>query len=212
MNRFLDSSRIGWLGGVPAVLACKRPAGLAVIAVLTIVVSLAGCGSSGSASVSAGAYVKSLCTAIAPFEQDFQARSASFKAQLPAARTAAQGKSEFQGFFSAVAADAAAVVKGLKEAGTPKVANGMVVATGIANAFSQLHDSLSTGASQASSLPTSSPAAFRTAAQSLVRGISSSANAINSSLASLKSPALVKTQASEPACKLLTPSQGPRAN
>ncbi len=197
------SAGSGRLGVVLTIRALGRRAALAAIAILAITAAVAGCGSSGSAGVSAGAYVKSICTAILPFQQSFQARAAALHLTAP---NAAQDKSEFQGFLTGVASDTEHVVTRLRAAGTPNVANGKVIGPGIVNAFSQLGGALSNAASQASSLPTSSLAAFKTAAQPVARGISASSNAITSGLAPLKSPALVKTQQSEPACRSLTTS------
>lgn len=171
-----------------------------ILATLAGAAALVGCGSS---TVSARAYMKSVCTAVGPFQQGFQARESTLRVSLSQASTAAQGKSGFQGFLAALASDTRHVVTRLKAAGTPKVANGQMLASDLVNAFTRLKDALSRGASQASSLPTTSLAAFKAAAQTVASGIGASTSGISTSLSA---PALVKAGTSEPACRT-TPSR-----
>ncbi|MGI8903883.1 MAG: hypothetical protein ACR2IP_09565 [Solirubrobacteraceae bacterium] len=167
-----------------------------VLAILVATAALAGCGSS---TVSPGAYVKSFCTAIGPFQRGFQDRESALKVSLSQASTAAQSKSVFQGFLAALASDTSHVVTRLKAAGTPKVASGKMIASGIVNAFAKLQGALSRAASQARSLPTTSLAAFKAAAQPVAAGVGSSTTGLTTSLSA---PELAKVEASEPACQL----------
>ena len=172
------------------------------LAPLAVVAVLAGCGSSSSSSgVSAGAYVKSVCTAIGPFEQSVASHVSALN---PATLTnPAQGKTTLQNFLASVVMDSDKAVNELKAAGTPNVANGKAIATGIVSAFSQLKGALTQASSQASTLPTSSPAAFKTAANTLASGIQTSLNGIGSSLGGLKNKDLETAAAKEPTCKSL---------
>ncbi len=184
---------------------------------ISIVVAVAGCGSSSKSSssggsssssttsqstqVSAAAYVKSICSAIGPFEKDVQARSSALN--LSSIKSAAEGKTALQGFLSAVAGDTDKAVAQLKAAGTPGVQNGEAISQGIVTAFTQLKTALQGAASQAGSLPTGSATAFKTAAQSLGTTVQGSMSKIGSSLGNLKSADLEKAAASDPTCKSL---------
>jgi hypothetical protein len=189
----------------------SRSSGLAVLA---ITVAIAGCGgsskssSSGSSStasqsskVTAASYVKAICSAIAPFEKDVQARSSALN--LASIKNASQGKSALQGFLSSVAADTDKAVTQLKASGTPDVQNGQAISAGIVTAFTQLKTALSAAASQAGSLPTGNAQAFQTAAQALGTGVQGSMSKIGSSLGNLKSAALEKAASADPTCKSL---------
>jgi hypothetical protein len=167
--------------------------------VLAISVGLAACGSSGSSGSTPAAYVKSICQAIGPFEKTVSSRSSALN--LSTIKSPADGKKALQGFLSAVASDTDAAVNKLKAAGTPNVSNGKEVSQAIVGAFTALKAALSKAASQAGSLPTTSPDAFKTAAQALGTSVQSSMGGIGSSLGNLKSPALESAAKKEPACQ-----------
>jgi hypothetical protein len=187
-----------------------------LFAVLAVAIALAGCGSSSKSSssgssggsgttttskVTAASYVKSICSAISPFEKDVQARSSALN--LSSIKSAAQGKTALKGFLTAVASDTDKAVTQLKAAGTPEVQNGTEISQGIVTAFTQLQSALSTAATQAGSLPTDSAQSFKTAAQSLGTNVQGSMSKIGSSLGNLKSADLEKAAASDPTCKSL---------
>jgi hypothetical protein len=167
-----------------------------------LVCALPGCGgSSGSKKVSAATYVKSVCSAIGPFEKDVQSRSSALN--VDAGGNISQRKKQFQDFFVAIAGDVGNAVSKLKAVGQPDVSNGKAIAAGIVNAFQQVHSTFSTGASRAAALPTSSDQAFKKAAGQLVVSVQSSVSGIGSSLGKLKSSELESAAAKDPTCKSL---------
>jgi hypothetical protein len=170
------------------------------LATFAIAALLAGCGSSSS-GVSASSYVKSICNAVTPFEKDVTTRSSALN--LTTLTNASAGKKALQGFLSAVATDTDQVITRLKAAGSPNVSNGDKIAKGVVNAFTQLKSAMSRAVTQANSLPTNTPQAFKTAAQNLGTTVRSSMTSIGSGLSSLKSTDLEKAAAKEPACKSL---------
>jgi hypothetical protein len=172
----------------------------ALLCVITTIVA-AGCGSSGSSKVSAATYVKSICSAIAPFEKDVQSRSNALN--LSTIKDPVQGKTALRSFLAAVAADTEKVVSQLKAAGTPNVSNGKAISDGIVAAFVQLKAALSRAANTAGSLPTSSAQAFKAAAQALGTSVRGSMSSIGSSLSGLRNQALEKAAATEPSCRAL---------
>jgi predicted small secreted protein len=172
----------------------------AILLVLAITALLAGCGgSSGGSGVSAGAYVKSICSAVGPFEKDVASRSSALSSLTSVSPS--QGKQALQGFLSAVVSDTDKAVNKLKSAGTPNVSKGKQIANTLVKAFTELKTALQGAQKQASSLPTTSPTAFKNAAQALGTSIQSSMSAIGSSLNNLKSPDLEKAASKEPTCK-----------
>jgi Flp pilus assembly pilin Flp len=173
-----------------------------VLGMLALSATLVACGgSSGSSGTSPATYVKSICQAVGPFEKDVQARSSALN--LSTAKSAAEGKQALQGFLTAVAADTDQAVSKLKSAGSPNVNNGKAISAAIVAAFTQLKTALTQAATQAGSLPTTSPAAFRTAAQALGTSVQSSMTSIGSSLNGLKSTELEKAAKKEAACQNL---------
>ena len=179
-------------------LVLKRSA---IAAALTLMV--AACGSSGSSSVTPSAYVKSVCTAVGPFEKDVVTRSSAL--DLTTISNATQGKAALQGFLTAVAADTNKALTQLRAAGSPDVKNGKQISDAIVGAFAQLEGTMSKAVKQAGSLPTNSPQAFKGAAQSLGNTVRTSMTNIGTNLQSstLKSSELEQAAAKERACQTL---------
>jgi hypothetical protein len=179
-------------------LTAKRWSKLSVIAIAVV---LAGCGGGGSSGVSAGSYVKAICSSIGPFEKDVQSRSSAL--DLSSITNVADGKTALVGFLTAMVSDTDKAVAQLKAAGDPNVKNGKAIASGVVTAFSKLKQALQQAASQANSLPVTSPTAFKTAATTLGNGVRTSISSIGGSLNGLKSPDLEQAAAKDPTCKTL---------
>ncbi len=178
-----------------------RRKAFACVAALATVLSLAACGSSSSSGVSAGSYVKSICQAIGPFEKDVQSRSSAL--DLSSITSAAAGKKALQDFLAAIVADTDKAVQQLKAAGSPNVNNGEKISGAIVSAFSQVKTALSQAETQAGNLPTTSPTAFKAAAQTIGTGIRTSMSNIGNSLSNLKSADLENAAKKEAACTSL---------
>jgi hypothetical protein len=172
----------------------------AATGLLVAVVLCAGCGSSDSSKVSAAAYVKTVCSAISPLEHDVVTRTEALSAATAA--NAVQAKKTLEGFLAAVGQDADQAVSRISGAGTPDISNGKAVASDIVKAFTQLRDAMHAAGKKASSLPTSSPSAYKTAAQALNANVRASLNNIDAS--GLSNPAIEQAAAKEPVCKSLS--------
>lgn len=171
----------------------------AAIGILAVLALCEGCGSSSSSKVSTATYVKTVCSAISPLEQDIMNRT---QALTNSKQNAVEAKKALEGFLSAVANDADRAVSRIKAAGTPDISNGKSVASDIVKAFTQLRDAMHTASAKAGSLPTASPSAYKTAAQALNTSLSSSLNNIDAT--GLKNPDIEQAAAKEPACKSLS--------
>jgi hypothetical protein len=178
-----------------------KPKTLAVVGVVAV---LAGCGGSSSSAVSASTYVKSICSAIGPFEKNIQARSKALN--LASITNVRQGKTALLGFLVAMVTDTDRAVAQLKAAGTPDVGNGKQIASGVVGAFARMKGALAQAAKRADSLPTNSPTAFKNGANKLGNNVESSIGGISAGLAGLKSPELEKAAAGDPTCKTLASS------
>jgi hypothetical protein len=176
------------------------------LAALTAAAALAGCGSSSSSGVSASSYVKSVCGAVIPFEQDVLTRSASINPT--SIKSAAQGKQVLHQFLSAISDDTSSAVSKLQSAGSPSVTNGTQISSAILDAFKRLKTTMVAATSQSSSLPTTTLQAFESGTQTIIGSVRTSMSAIGTDLQSstLKSADLQKAAAKEPSCKGLTGS------
>jgi hypothetical protein len=146
--------------------------------------------------------VRSICTAVGPFEKDVAARSNALNAAT--LTSAAEGKKAVKDFLTAVSADTDKALSGLQSAGTPSVEQGKAISTEIVGAFKQLRQAIGSALTQAKSLPTTSSQAFTNGANQLGGTVRSSLGGITASLGKLRSAELEKAAAKEPACTALS--------
>lgn len=169
------------------------------LALLIVVSVCAGCGSSGSSKVSPAHYVAAVCSAISPLEHDVVTRSSALNNAT--ATNATQAKKTLQAFLTAVEQDSDHALSQIRSAGTPDISDGKKVAGTIVKAFTELRDAMRAASTKATSLPTDSPASFKTAAQALGTTVRGSLNNIDAS--GLSNPELEKAAAKQAACKSL---------
>jgi hypothetical protein len=168
-------------------------------ALLIVLLLCAGCGSSGSSKVTAGSYVKSVCSAISPLESDVVNRSSALNNS--SASNATDAKKTLQGFLNAIEQDSENAVSRIRSAGTPDISGGKTVAGAIVRTFSELRDAMKVAVTKSQALPTSSASSFNSAAQALTTSVRGSLNNIDAS--GLSNPELEKAASKEPACKSL---------
>lgn len=177
-----------------------RQAG-AFLSAAAIAVGAAGCGSSSSGTVSASAYVTSVCRAVGPLEKDIRSREGQLASTLSSIKSASQGKTILEGFLQAFSADTGRALSKLRAAGTPGVASGAKISHAMVSVFQRLDTAVKAATSEAASLPTSSPSAFQAGAAKLGTTVESSVGNIGSSLSNLRSPQLQKAASKSAACK-----------
>lgn len=170
-------------------------------ALLIVLLLCAGCGSGGggSSKVSAGSYVKSVCSAISPLERDVVTRSSALNNST--ATNATQAKQTLQGFLNAIEQDSEHAVSQIRSAGTPDISGGKTVSGAIVRTFSELRDAMKVAVTKSQALPTNSASSFNTAAQALTSSVRGSLNSIDAT--GLSNPDLEKAASKEPACKSL---------
>lgn len=169
------------------------------LALLIALIVCAGCGSSGSSKVSAGNYVKAVCSAISPLERDVVNRSSALNGST--ATDATQAKKTLQGFLNAIEQDSQHALTQIRSAGTPDISDGETVSGSIVKVFTQLRNAMRVAMTRASALPTDSASTYSKAAQALTLSVKGSLNNIDAS--GLSNKDLEKAAASEPACKNL---------
>ena len=166
-------------------------------------VALAACGASSPSGVSPASWVRSVCGAVGPFRQDVVSRSSTL--DLATFKNAAQSKRALEQFLEAVQADATSALHKLRGAGTPSVANGKAIGAAVVDAFARVQGTMRGAVGQARALPTSSPAALRSAARALGLEVRSSLSSFPSlSSSALRSPQIDQAAGKEPACKSIS--------
>ena len=166
-------------------------------------VVLAACGSSAPSGVSAANWVRSVCGAVGPFEQDVVSRSSAL--DVATFKNAVQSKHALERFLEAVESDATSALSKLRRAGAPSVANGKPIGNAVVGAFSRVESTMRGAVAQAHALPTGSPTALGSAARALgveVRNSLSSFPSLSSK--ALRSPQIDQAAAREPACRSIS--------
>lgn len=173
------------------------------MAIAASAVALAACGSSGPSGVSPDLWVKSVCGAVGPFEQDVVSRSSAL--DVATFKNAVQSKYALERFLEAVDGDAAGALDKLRSAGTPSVANGKAIAAAVVGAFARVEVTMRSAVAQARALPTSSAGALRSAARALGVSVRNSLSSFPSlSSTALRSPEIDQAAAKEPACRSIS--------
>jgi hypothetical protein len=179
----------------------------AILGVLTALFVLAACGSSSrDGMVSAGTYMKSICSALGPWETGLKARSGALKP--PPTATAAQRKKAVQEFLRAVIDDTGSALTRLRAAGSPDVSGGKKLAADLVGAFAQLQATYARAAQQADKLPTRSVLALQDAVFNIASTVDSSLTNIGTRLGALETPELKRAAAKQPACQKLAARDG----
>jgi hypothetical protein len=161
--------------------------------------SSATSGSSGSSTVTPAAYVKSVCTALAPVVSNLRSKQAA----LASATTPQAAKSALQDYVSTLSSGLGTAIPQVQSAGTPSVSKGSAIESAIVNGFTQLKSALAGAASQIGSIPTNNAAAFKAGFQSIATNLQSSTAGIRAGLQGLQSPQLKSAANAEPKCAAL---------
>jgi hypothetical protein len=140
---------------------------------VTGALALAGCGGSSHSGVSPAAYVKSVCTAATSWRNAIQSAGTKLSSGVNT-KSLAKAKAEYVAFVNSLVSATGQASSQLKSAGSPAVSNGTKISGSLVRIFDQAKGTLAQAASQASSLPTSSPRAFETSASKVVTSIRSS--------------------------------------
>jgi hypothetical protein len=172
----------------------------ALILVLVAAVGLAGCG--GSSSVSPTAYVKSICTALDNWKQQIQAAGRSLQSSGIATASPATAKTQYEGFVTTLVSSTRNTTSALKAAGSPAVKDGGTIAGGLSGAFQRGSQGLAVARSRAAAIPTTSAAAFESAATGVTSQIRSALQNI-ATITPRSSPQLRAAAAKEPSCRAL---------
>jgi hypothetical protein len=135
--------------------------------------ALAGCGGSSHSGVSPAAYVRSVCTAATSWRNAIQTAGTKLSSGVHT-KSLTKAKAEYVTFVNSLVAATGQASSQLKSAGNPAVANGQQISSSLVRIFDRAKSTLTQAASQASTLPTSTPSAFEAAASKVVISIRAS--------------------------------------
>jgi hypothetical protein len=167
-----------------------------------VVLSLAGCGGSSSGTVSASTYVKNVCGAASTWFHAIENVGSKLKSTVTPNGSLSQTKTAYVSFVEGVQRATQHAESQLKAAGTPSVKNGKQVSNALVRAFTSASEGLSTAASHANQIPTTSKSAFQSAG-TRVQGEVQQAIASISTIAPQNNPQLRAAALKDPTCKQL---------
>lgn len=183
----------------------RRPRSKARLALISIAVTLAlaACGSSASSSgVTAAAYVKSACVAIATWKNDVAGDVSKLQSATGAAKTMEQGKAEFVVFVTSLVAATRNAASALVSAGIPNVKDGKQSAETLSQAFNQASTSLAGTIAKAKAIPTTNAADYQAALTGVSDQFRSSLNTL-ANASPKRNDQLRVAAAKDPTCKAL---------
>jgi len=190
-------------GKVRLALRARAPArALAGIAVTLALSACGGSSASSSTGVTAAAYVKAACSALATWKSDVTTAAAKLQTASNAAKSLAQGKTEYVVFVTSLVAATSKAASGLKSAGIPNVKDGKQAAETLSQAFTQASTSLAGTITKAKAIPTTSAAAYQAAASGVSNQFKTSLNAL-SSASPKRNDQLRAAAAKDPTCRAL---------
>jgi hypothetical protein len=166
--------------------------------------AVAGCGGSSSSGVSAAAYVKSVCTAATTWRNAIQSAGTKLSSGVNT-KSLTKAKAEYISFVNSLVTATGQAASQLRSAGSPAVSNGKQISGSLVRIFDQAKATLAQAASQAASLPTSSPRSFETSAGKVVTSIRASLAGM-SSVTPEKNAELHAAAAKDKTCQSLAAS------
>jgi hypothetical protein len=173
---------------------------------IALTLALAACGgssgSSGSPGVTATAYVKAACGTLATWKSDVTAAAAKLQTASSAAKSLAQGKTEYVVFVTSLVQSTRKAANGLQAAGIPNVKDGKQAATTLSQAFSQASTRLAGTIARAKAIPTTSASAYQAAASGVSNQFKTSLNSL-ANASPKRNDELRAAAAKDPTCKAL---------
>jgi hypothetical protein len=164
--------------------------------------ALAGCGSSSSSKVSAGSYVKSVCTTATSWYRTIQVAGVRLQSTVHNSKSLSTDKSAYVAFVDSLLHATQRAAKQIKHAGTPAVNGGKRISNELNKAFAGAQHGLEKAAAQVRKAPTSSSTAFGTATGGVQSTVQRALQSM-SALAPQKNPQLHAAALKDPSCQRL---------
>jgi hypothetical protein len=174
----------------------------AFVAVVAAMLALAACGSSSSSKVSAGSYVKSVCSTATSWYRTIQAAGTHLQASVHNSKSLSKDKSAYISFVDSLLHATQRAEQQLKSAGVPSVNSGKKISNELTNAFGSAQRGLQKAAAQVRKAPTSGSTAFEAAAAGVQSTVQRALQGL-SALAPEKNPQLHAAALKDPSCQRL---------
>jgi hypothetical protein len=164
--------------------------------------ALAGCGSSSSSKVSAGSYVKSVCTTATSWYRTIQVAGTRLQASVHNSKSLSKDKSAYIAFVDSLLHATQRAAQDLKNAGIPSVNGGKKISNELIHAFDSAQRGLKTAAAQVRKAPTNNSTAFQAATGRVQTTVQRALQGL-SALAPQKNPQLHAAALKDPSCQRL---------
>lgn len=187
-----------------AIQGGRRSLVLRTVAVaIMAAIAVAGCGSSSSGNtVSAATYVKSVCGAASTWFHSIEGVGNTLKSATKSQGSLTKTKTAYTAFVVGVLHATQRAETQLKAAGTPSVSNGSKIESELVKAFSTAAQGLSSAATQAQQIPTTSKTAFNSAGGRVQAQVQQAISSM-STITPEKNPQLKAAAAKDPTCQQL---------
>ena len=179
---------------------------LLCVLVVTVLASCGGGGGSGGSSdkVDPKTYVHSVCGAVLSWVNSAKQGSTQLQQVVGVGTSPADAKTALGDYMDSLVQKTQTVLSQLQDAGVPDIPNGESVSSAFIDAFQKIQRAFSQARESIAGLSTTSPAAFRAAAQHLGTTLQASLQGIGSSLNKIgQDPALVQATKTDQSCQQL---------
>jgi hypothetical protein len=166
-------------------------------------IAAAGLAACGGGGVGPQAYVRSVCQAVADWQEEILDRSTSLEDELGPDATPEQGKDALAGFLDGVIADTDGMIGRVEDAGTPDIEGGEEQANRLTEALGQVQEAFRDAREEVDTISTTSPEAFQQDADALGDSIQSAFDEAGTTF-DQPSPELDPIFEEEPACDRLS--------
>jgi hypothetical protein len=176
-------------------LVVKKVMWTAHLTVVTL--ALAGCGNGngngnggGDGTVSAEAYVQTLCANMQTYIDEVTSLSTDFAAEIDPAASLDEQRNAVLSFLDDVLAATDRLIAGVEDAGVPDIDNGQDVVVAIEETFAEARGILEDARAQVETISVDDPQAFAEQLNEIGTTIQTSLGEIGSSLAEIDAPEL----------------------
>jgi D-ribose pyranose/furanose isomerase RbsD len=157
-------------------------------------------GSNKTGNVSPASYVSQVCTSLATWFRNANARAAQIETQV-ANTTPQRGKSILESTLSISVADAQTAISALQAAGVPHVENGQKIATTLIQGIERNQSTLQALQPEVAAVSPTDAEAVRRQAHNVAKTIESGLSSLASGTTAITSPELARSAARSETCK-----------
>ena len=178
------------------------------VGLVTAALGLGACGGGdgggGGGGQSASQYADTVCGSLNVWLNAVKDRADNVTTAISPGSTPEEGRDALGEYLDGIIDDTETMVSTIRDAGAPDVDNGASISTTLVDALEGTEQTFEAAREQVDSLPTTSPEAFKTAAQALAQSIQDHIGEVGTALSSISSAEIDAAFNASDECKELS--------